>query len=1275
MDEGWRSCYGGLYQEVTGLVPGDYIISGWISYTFTGSSPEKHQVEILARDGAHEPDVPPSGTEIFIANEGAEPNWIYVQGTVSCQSGTLTVYCNLRSDDWDVNSFVHLDGMRLMLAYQPLIQFSNFQFSRVVDGNAYDVTISYQTDINSTTQVEWGPTISYGYTSPFDANEVTQHVVELNDVVPEQSPYHYRAYATALPDIEEYSADQTFDAPLITFSEINSVIDWGTGTVCTISWNTNFATTMNKVYYRESGAGLYTEVTDAADPTPRTSHSVALTGLQLSTEYEYYVESGGGDIIGATSSIQTFQTPAQPGAPFKLGMAMVGGSIPDGGDDVGPANEVQDMIERDHPMVSVSGMVGTTWRQAQPEDPCGGPNVYDWSGLDAGAENLIPGKALLAYYQIWGTYPDWVELDTPRFWEKFEEFIEAMTIYINQNYGKVYYTFENEPNISRAPDGWNWADWYIHCLEHFYVAVHRANAETGMDNKVIAGNLCGHSAGGFEELYARGLKNISDLLGYHAYPYDIRDGVDVDDLAQIHSIQEDYADADKQIWVSEGWGSGRSAGFDRSSPLIEPTAQEVENMWLAMTKGWDNVMTPQENWHPDYLWGMKFFCGNDNWGSMNWRERAIPQYDGHGNIIGFIVDGYWMTPDIAPYFWNGGMMDFYGNSKDCLIHVFPGDGLVFMNPGFELASEPPNAHLAHFWSTEAEPAPEANYALDDIIFRGGNSSLKLTQTAADSNGVWQMTAKRSAIAGVSYRARVWCKTEEDFDLAAKFYMRFCNIDGTVKSSKYWATDLTGTNDWQQIEVIAIAPSYTNRIEVGCYINGMGTAWFDDVTISMTSQEEVGTVQGYTLDEGQIPVPYCIVRTTTSGVQAVSDANGYYEIQEVPTGTYDFVCRKAGYVPHRVKNQTIAADKLTFVSFNMGIPKPGLTVTEVLCDINSVKVGGDPANVIVEVANSKPYPNILSEVNLFVEKDGEDATEMFDIQGCPLNPKVIEAEGQSQFEFTVGPLPGTEGKSYEINAYAFGQEDRPNMLENGGFDDEPWDYHWGFSGGADVLIWEPDEADYYSWPCSLHCYIEEDGDYTWNWASNWSARREVVPIEAQPGRNYTVGVYHKDNLPSSIAVCPFIEEWYYDGEDFFYNGRRFVGVPHRTVWAHDVMIYETGDPNVTEGLYATNRLVVSCGPCTGPTPGSGDCWWDDLYVKETGDWLADDRAAIGALLTVELPGDLDGDGDVDLVDFTMFAAHWLETDCGACGGADLTDDGEVGLDDLLEFITNWLIGVE
>jgi hypothetical protein len=47
------------------------------------------------------------------------------------------------------------------------------------------------------------------------------------------------------------------------------------------------------------------------------------------------------------------------------------------------------------------------------------------------------------------------------------------------------------------------------------------------------------------------------------------------------------------------------------------------------------------------------------------------------------------------------------------------------------------------------------------------------------------------------------------------------------------------------------------------------------------------------------------------------------------------------------------------------------------------------------------------------------------------------------------------------------------------------------------------------------------------------------------------------------------------------------------------------------------------------------------------------------------------GELGLSDLTAFAARWLDTGCGACGGADLNDDGDVDMQDWGVFSDCWL----
>ena len=56
------------------------------------------------------------------------------------------------------------------------------------------------------------------------------------------------------------------------------------------------------------------------------------------------------------------------------------------------------------------------------------------------------------------------------------------------------------------------------------------------------------------------------------------------------------------------------------------------------------------------------------------------------------------------------------------------------------------------------------------------------------------------------------------------------------------------------------------------------------------------------------------------------------------------------------------------------------------------------------------------------------------------------------------------------------------------------------------------------------------------------------------------------------------------------------------------------------------------------------------------------------------GDMDLNGDIDLVDYAQFASHWQQTGCGDCGGADLTGDGNVWIEDMAAFCDNWMGGL-
>ncbi|MBN2210203.1 MAG: hypothetical protein JW709_02300 [Sedimentisphaerales bacterium] len=74
--------------------------------------------------------------------------------------------------------------------------------------------------------------------------------------------------------------------------------------------------------------------------------------------------------------------------------------------------------------------------------------------------------------------------------------------------------------------------------------------------------------------------------------------------------------------------------------------------------------------------------------------------------------------------------------------------------------------------------------------------------------------------------------------------------------------------------------------------------------------------------------------------------------------------------------------------------------------------------------------------------------------------------------------------------------------------------------------------------------------------------------------------------------------------------------------------------------------------------------------------ADHEAAIvwGQYYLVDLP-DMDDDGRVTLIEFSVLANQWLTSGCSChndhCHGADLTGDGTVDMDDLAYMVAYWL----
>lgn len=90
----------------------------------------------------------------------------------------------------------------------------------------------------------------------------------------------------------------------------------------------------------------------------------------------------------------------------------------------------------------------------------------------------------------------------------------------------------------------------------------------------------------------------------------------------------------------------------------------------------------------------------------------------------------------------------------------------------------------------------------------------------------------------------------------------------------------------------------------------------------------------------------------------------------------------------------------------------------------------------------------------------------------------------------------------------------------------------------------------------------------------------------------------------------------------------------------------------------------------------DAGWDFVAESINGTedfWSICEGMDYPKLASQFLIGDFNGDSEVDLADFAIFAERWLSDDNNFfwCRGADLTNDGIVDFIDLKEFVENWL----
>lgn len=347
------------------------------------------------------------------------------------------------------------------------------------------------------------------------------------------------------------------------------------------------------------------------------------------------------------------------------GLAPVG--EPGGGDDVGPAIEIQ--AQRYKESGATLGWCGVSWGYALPEDPGDATPAYRFPGPEAFPFFLTgEGRYNIASIDLGCRWADPLKVQDPERYDRLAtDFVQAAVKHFN-NLGVFLFSAPgNEFNLLQRTD---WAMAYVEPLRILYPAMKSVDPR----NLLFAGNLSAGYESAIQALYDAGFGPLYDVMDIHCYSNHPRTGVSIEQVIITHQVMAKNGDGHKPIFLGEGYGPARSVpGIARTSPDQPVSDEELAALRAFVVNGYRNLTTPKPGFDPAWVLGARFFTLNDNMGGGGWAARATPVHDESGRLRHYVLDGYVLSSseELTPRFYNGGLIDIEGNPKGDLIYNYP----------------------------------------------------------------------------------------------------------------------------------------------------------------------------------------------------------------------------------------------------------------------------------------------------------------------------------------------------------------------------------------------------------------------------------------------------------------------------------------------------------------------------------------------------------------------------------------------------------------------------
>jgi len=188
----------------------------------------------------------------------------------------------------------------------------NISGVQAIDITQTGARIIWNTDVGSSSLVEYGLTTSYG-SSVTNGTMVFSHGLDLTGLTP-NTAYHFRVTSVDQYGNTAVSTDYTFTTLAVVPLTISNVASTGIGdTAANITWDTNFSASSKVLFGTTPSLGQW-----ATSLGNVLSHGVGLSGLLENTTYYYQVVSNDTSGNWATSTVYTFKTTTDTTPPTNI---------------------------------------------------------------------------------------------------------------------------------------------------------------------------------------------------------------------------------------------------------------------------------------------------------------------------------------------------------------------------------------------------------------------------------------------------------------------------------------------------------------------------------------------------------------------------------------------------------------------------------------------------------------------------------------------------------------------------------------------------------------------------------------------------------------------------------------------------------------------------------------------------------------------------------------------------------------------------------------------